>query len=135
MQVDLTANALKVLEVRYLRGDATGQIIAKLDGQSFRNFNLSVAASDAFMQAAAAGLSFELRHRRTRQPARTVSATALLDRITRAAWQTGDPGLIFPDAINRANPILSAGRLEATNPCGAGEFLQYLKGVHFTDEV
>jgi ribonucleoside-diphosphate reductase alpha chain len=100
-------------------------IDAKLDGQSFRNFNLSVAAPHAFLQAADAGLSFELRHPRTRQPLRAVSAADLLDRIARAAWQTGDPGLIFLDAINRDNPIPAAGRLETTNPCGEVPLLPY----------
>jgi ribonucleoside-diphosphate reductase alpha chain len=49
----------------------------------------------------------------------------LLDRTARAAWQTGDPGVIFLDAINRDNPISAAGRIETTNPCGEVPLLPY----------
>jgi ribonucleoside-diphosphate reductase alpha chain len=100
-------------------------IAAKLDGQSFRNFNLSVAAPDAFMQAAAADRPWTFRHPRTGQPAGTAPAAELLARMARAAWQTGDPGLIFLDAVNRANPTPEVGAIEASNPCGEVPLLPY----------
>ncbi len=98
--------------------DVEAFIDAKLDGRSFRNFNLSVAVTDAFMEAAGAGEPFALRHPRTADPVRTVSAGELLDRIAAAAWRTGDPGLLFLDAINRTDPAAAQGPIEATNPCG-----------------
>jgi len=100
-------------------------IDAKRDGVSFRNFNLSVGVSDAFMEAAAAGRPWTLRHPRTGQPVRDVPAAGLLERIARAAWETGDPGLLFLDAINRDNPTPDVGRIEATNPCGEVGLLPY----------
>src|SRR5208283_3422486 len=54
-----------------------------------------------------------------------VSAVGLLERIARAAWETGDPGLLFLDAINRDNPTPAVGRIEATNPCGEVGLLPY----------
>jgi ribonucleoside-diphosphate reductase alpha chain len=42
----------------------------------------------------------------------------LFARIGQAAWETGDPGLLFLDAINRDNPTPEVGLIEATNPCG-----------------
>jgi ribonucleoside-diphosphate reductase alpha chain len=100
-------------------------IEAKCDGVSFRNFNLSVGVSDAFIEAAAAGRSWTLRHPRTGQAVRDVPAASLLERIVRAAWETGDPGLLFLDAINRDNPTPDVGRIEATNPCGEVPLLPY----------
>jgi ribonucleoside-diphosphate reductase alpha chain len=100
-------------------------IDAKRDGQSFQNFNLSIGVSDAFMAAAADDRPWTLSHPRTGQPVRDVRAAELLDRIARAAWETGDPGLLFLDAINRDNPTPDAGRIEATNPCGEVGLLPY----------
>ena len=105
--------------------DITEFIDAKLDDRSFQNFNLSVGVSDDFMEAAAAGRQFPLLHPRTRRATRSVSAGELLERIVHAAWQTGDPGLVFLDAINRDNPTPALGAIEATNPCGEVPLLPY----------
>ncbi|MDD3861573.1 MAG: adenosylcobalamin-dependent ribonucleoside-diphosphate reductase, partial [Candidatus Gracilibacteria bacterium] len=48
----------------------------------------------------------------------TMTASELMDRIINAAWRNGEPGVLFPDAANKSNPIPALGRLEATNPCG-----------------
>jgi ribonucleoside-diphosphate reductase alpha chain len=54
-----------------------------------------------------------------------VPAAELFTRICAAAWQGGDPGLLFFDRINRDNPLPSLGRIEATNPCGEVPLLPY----------
>ena len=100
-------------------------IDAKLTGQRFRSFNISVGVTDAFMEAAAAGQPWTLRNPRTAQPAGNMPAASLLDHIVHAAWQTGDPGLLFLDAINRANPTPELGLIEASNPCGEVPLLPY----------
>jgi ribonucleoside-diphosphate reductase alpha chain len=42
-----------------------------------------------------------------------------MDQIVTLAWRTGDPGMIYLDAINENNPLMETqGRIEATNPCG-----------------
>ncbi len=45
-------------------------------------------------------------------------AGMIFDRVCRLARNSGDPGMIFLDAIDRENPLPSKGKIEATNPCG-----------------
>ena len=90
------------------------------------NFNLSVAVTDDFMQ--------RVEHRRHLSPdqppdraqeVRRLKAREVFDLICDAALTTGDPGLVFADAIERANPTPEIGPLEATNPCGEQPLLAY----------
>ncbi|MFZ5541108.1 MAG: adenosylcobalamin-dependent ribonucleoside-diphosphate reductase [Pseudomonadota bacterium] len=100
-------------------------IAAKLDGKTLANFNTSVSVSDAFMQAAARGETYELINPRTGRPAGRMDAARVFDAIVEAAWRSGDPGLLFRDAINRANPTPALGAIEVTNPCGEVPLLPY----------
>ncbi len=98
---------------------------AKRDGRSLVNFNLSVGVTDRFMEAAIAGESFALVHPGTRRVAHHVSAREIFDRVVEAARETGDPGLLFLDAVNRADPLPALGPVETTNPCGEVPLLPY----------
>ena len=93
-------------------------IDAKTSGLSLQNFNLSVGVTDRFMQAAVDGHSYELVHPRLQRSLSRLEARAVLDRIVDAAWCSGDPGMLYLDAINRANPTPALGEIETTNPCG-----------------
>ena len=99
-------------------------IECKLDG-GITNFNISVAATDAFMEALAADGEYDLINPRTGQVTGRLRARDVFSRVVRAAWRTGDPGMVFIDRINRspANPTPDVGLIEATNPCIAGDSL------------
>ena len=98
--------------------DIRAFIHAKDDGVSAQRFNISVAVTDEFMRAAAEGRAFTLRDPRDGAPRGEIDAAALLEEIARAAWLTGDPGLLFLDTINQSNPTPALGPIESTNPCG-----------------
>ena len=94
-------------------------INSKLQG-GITNFNISVAATDRFMEALSKNQSYELIDPRTKQVTGSLPARQVFEQIIRAAWQTGDPGMVFIDRINasRANPVPDIEQIEATNPCG-----------------
>jgi ribonucleoside-diphosphate reductase alpha chain len=94
-------------------------IECKLDG-GITNFNISVAATDAFMDALEKGEEYDLVNPHTGKATQRLWAREVFDRIVRAAWRTGDPGMVFIDRINKspANPTPEIGMIEATNPCG-----------------
>ena len=94
-------------------------IECKLDG-GIVNFNISVAATDRFMDAIQKDEEYELIAPHNGEVVSRLPAREVFDRIVRAAWQTGDPGMVFLDRINAspANPTPEIGLVEATNPCG-----------------
>jgi ribonucleoside-diphosphate reductase alpha chain len=94
-------------------------IQCKLNG-GIANFNISVTATDAFMEALAKDGEYELIDPHTHKVTGRLQAREVFDRIVDAAWQTGDPGLVFIDRVNRsaANPVPELETIEATNPCG-----------------
>jgi ribonucleoside-diphosphate reductase alpha chain len=94
-------------------------ITSKQDG-SISNFNISVAATDKFMQAAERDEDYELIAPHTDEVVGRLRARKVFERIVQSAWATGDPGMVFIDRVNDspANPTPELGQIEATNPCG-----------------
>ena len=89
------------------------------------NFNVSVAVTDAFMDAVERGEAWELVDPHSGKTVRTLPARDVWREIVDAAWSSGDPGLYFIDQANRRNPTPHLGRLESTNPCGEVPLLPY----------
>ncbi len=100
-------------------------VAAKAEPDKFTNFNLSVGVTDDFMAQVEGDGLFPLINPRTGQEVKRLPAREIFAAICRFAHQTGDPGLLFLDAIERANPTPELGRLEATNPCGEQPLLPY----------
>ncbi|MDP4261371.1 MAG: adenosylcobalamin-dependent ribonucleoside-diphosphate reductase [Bacteroidota bacterium] len=89
------------------------------------NFNISVGISDAFMNAMEQDTKWSLVHPNTKKTVRQLPARQLWNDIIESAWRTGDPGMIFLDTINSANPTPALGKIESTNPCGEVPLLPY----------
>jgi ribonucleoside-diphosphate reductase alpha chain len=89
------------------------------------NFNLSVGITDAFMQSVERNRSYALINPHDGSTVRHLPARLVFDRLVEAAWATGEPGMIFLDTVNRANPTPQLGTIESTNPCGEQPLLAY----------
>jgi len=95
------------------------------EGPGLGNFNISVAATDEFMAAVEGGRPFSLRDPRSGAPVRELPARDLFRRVAAAAWASGEPGLVFLDRVNAANPTPDLGAIEAVNPCGEQPLLPF----------
>ena len=89
------------------------------------NFNLSVGLTADFMRAFERRQRYGLINPRTGKAARRLPAQMVFDRLAQAAWASGEPGVIYLDRINAANPTPRLGDIEATNPCGEQPLLPY----------
>jgi ribonucleoside-diphosphate reductase alpha chain len=105
--------------------DIEAFIHAKSDLRKLNNFNLSVGLTDQFMDACLKGAEYDLVNPRTGKAVSSVSAEKIFNEIVSMTWQTGEPGVLFLDAINRVNPTPLLGNIEATNPCGEQPLLPY----------
>lgn len=105
--------------------DIESFINAKNDLRKVTNFNISIAVTDDFMTAVQNKTSFDLIHPATGEAVKTVDAASIFNQIVQSAWQTGEPGMIFVDEINRKNPTPQLGLMESTNPCGEVPLLAY----------
>jgi len=118
--------------------DIEAFIDAKRKPGALSNFNLSILITDEFMQAVSDDSEWQLvyavdsasrkiggikqegnsgsviRPRDTRR----VRARDLWRLIIQAAHETGEPGLLFIDHINRNNNLYYCEDIGATNPCG-----------------
>ena len=95
-------------------------VVAKTTEGELENFNISVGATDEFMDAVRQDGTVQLINPRTGRVVRSVKARVIWDLIITEAWKTGDPGMLFLDTINNSesNCIPKYGPIEATNPCG-----------------
>ncbi len=91
-------------------------IEAKKGKDCLKNFNLSVAITDEFIEAVKNDDEFELHHEHSDIKVK-VKAREIWSKIVKNAHSTGDPGLLFIDRINDLHPV-SNYEIRATNPCG-----------------
>lgn len=97
----------------------------KMDQEEMTNFNLSVGLTRGFMEALENNGEYPLINPRNQKEVGRRKARDVFEAIVHAAWETGDPGILFLDRINEANPTPKLGALESTNPCGEVPLLPY----------
>jgi ribonucleoside-diphosphate reductase alpha chain len=97
----------------------------KREEGALANFNISVSVTDAFMDALKNDSEYDLINPRSRTVVVRMKARDVFSEIVVSAWETGDPGIIFIDRINRTNPTPHIGFIESTNPCGEQPLLPY----------
>jgi ribonucleoside-diphosphate reductase alpha chain len=114
-------------------------ITCKTDENAITNFNISVGVTDAFMRAVQEDADWDLRFPDVTSSSykgfsgtleqaeaagipllihKTVRARGLFEMIVTQAHHNGEPGVLFLDISNDANPVPHLYNLEATNPCG-----------------
>jgi ribonucleoside-diphosphate reductase alpha chain len=96
--------------------DIEAFIDAKRDPARFRNFNLSVLVTDAFMSALGSDSEWPLVF--DGKTVRTVRARELWDKLMRATYDVAEPGVIFVDRVNQQNNLAHCETISASNPCG-----------------
>lgn len=114
-------------------------ITCKTDENAITNFNISVGITDAFMRAVENDEEWELRFPDVTDPKyddfdgtleqaeaagiriktyKKVRARELFQKLVEQSHHNGEPGVLFLDTANRANPVPHLYPLESTNPCG-----------------
>lgn len=82
------------------------------------NFNISVMVSDVFMQKVEKGEMIELKNPQDNSTWGIVNAKTIFDVMCFCAWNSGDPGFLFYDRINKDNKLFPKLKIKCTNPCG-----------------
>lgn len=120
--------------------DVLDFIDAKRDLTRITNANISVAVSDAFMQAVKENDYWEFRFPDTADPHYNsewdgdlqaweskgypviaygkVAAREVWRKLAEAAWDNGEPGVVFLDRYNKLSTAQGVERIISVNPCG-----------------
>ncbi|GAB5535022.1 MAG: vitamin B12-dependent ribonucleotide reductase [Rubricoccaceae bacterium] len=89
----------------------------------FQNVNQSVRLDDAFMEAADASSSYDLKAVTSGEAVDTVDARELLMTVSEGTHVCGDPGAQYEDTIQKWHTCKNDGPINSSNPCSEYMFL------------
>ena len=95
-------------------------VVVKRDKTKVNFANISVKVTDDFMKAVENDGEFELKYHSSKaNVSRKIRAKDLWNKMIDTALETGDPGIIFWDAVKREAPLEYDERMQVhgTNPC------------------
>ncbi len=108
---------IKSFSKKDFSGSKYEKVLTKtLQDDQLTHFNVSVLLTDKFMEAVEKNEDWELISPSTKEPVRKVKAKDLLMEMATQAWESGDPGELFYDAMNRDNMVSYIDDIKATNP-------------------
>jgi len=90
-------------------------IVTKLAPNMWKNTNVSVGISDAFMEAVENDADWDLVFES--KVYKTIKARELWNLICESAHKSAEPGLIYLDTINKVYPLRYLVTLQEVNPC------------------
>jgi len=105
--------------------DIVNFITCKDNSEKLNNFNISVALTEEFMRAVEEDGTYSLINPRTKKVVSSMKAREVFELIVKHAWKNGEPGIVFLDRVNQANPTPHLGAIESTNPCGEQPLLPF----------
>ena len=103
--------------MRYDHPDIFNFIDSKINTNKFNNFNFSVMLDNKFMNAVINEEKIPIISRYDNSIIREIRADELLYKISFAAENSGDPGIMYYDRINKDNPLYPEKPITASNPC------------------
>ncbi|MBI4257255.1 intein-containing adenosylcobalamin-dependent ribonucleoside-diphosphate reductase [Candidatus Uhrbacteria bacterium] len=89
----------------------------------FQNANNSVRVTDGFMSAVENDEPWTTHAVTTGEPVQTRNARELMNMMSDAAWQCGDPGMQYDTTVNRWHTCKNTDRIYASNPCVTADTL------------
>jgi ribonucleoside-diphosphate reductase alpha chain len=99
-----------------MNGEAYGSVF-------FQNCNMSVRATDDFMNAVKDEKEWKTKFVKGGETCETLDSKEMLKKISEGTYICGDPGMQFDTIINKYNPCKTSGKINASNPCSEYMFL------------
>lgn len=101
----------------YTHPDIEEFITCKKTTDKLNNMNISVAIDDKFIEAVEKDDIITLISPKDNKSKKVIQARLLLELIAHHMWDNGEPGILYMDTINKANPTPHLGQLDVVNPC------------------